>query len=260
MRHLSRFKQLRPFQPVEAALGQRPAARVEVPPDRLRVRSTDAQGVRAEALVAHGLQVLRVGIEHVLPAHVPSCVEEREAHADRDFEDAHLLALGLLDERGVDGGELRRAGQPLRVLAELGQRSLERIELERGDVDQPRRRSARSLERPQQLVDGAELRLARDDTRFLQLVDERVEVDTRPAGDVGGGGQDPERREAEGEDRAELDDVARALPYRKLLRRALDLAGRLAPGALDVADELDGDAQQILRRRLVQSRAAHEPR
>jgi hypothetical protein len=259
MRHLPRFKQLRGPQPVEAALCERPPPGIEVPCHRLRVRPADAERVRPEALVAHGLQILRVRVEHVLPAHVTGGIEEREAHPDRDFEQALLLAIGLVHEGGVDGGELVGARQPSRVLAQVAQRLPETLELERRDVDQPRRRTARALERREQLVDGAELRAACDDTCLLQLVDEGVEVDARPAADVGRGGEDPERREAEREDRPELDDVSRPLPHGELLRGALDLARRRALRTLDTAHELHGDAEQVLGRRLVQARAAHQP-
>ena len=104
------------------------------------------------------------------------------------------------------------------------------------------------------------LRLAREHARVLQLDDERVEIDARAARDVGGRGEEPERREPEREDRAELDDVPGALAHEELLRRGLDLARDLVLRPLDAADELDGDAEEVLRGRLVQPRATHESR
>jgi len=70
-------------------------------------------------------------------------------------------------------------------------------------------------------------------------------------GHVGGGGQDPERREAERGDRAELDRVPDALPHREPAGVRLELGFRRDAG-LDAADELDRHAQEVLRRRLVQ--------
>ena len=71
-------------------------------------------------------------------------------------------------------------------------------------------------------------------------------------------GEQPERREAERHDRAQLDRVAGALAHGEAPRRQrLRLHGRRA---LDAADELDRDPQRVLRRRLVQARAAHEAR
>jgi hypothetical protein len=258
MCHPSRFKQLRPSQPLEPAFRERPAPRVEVPRDRLSVRSADPEGVGAEALVADRLQILRVRVEDVLAADVARGVEEREAHADRDLEHAPLLAVGLTDERRVDRRQLLGVRQAFRVLAQVAQRAPEPLDLERRDVDQAGRGPARALERREQLVHRAELCLARDHSRLLQLVDECVQVHARAAGHVGRRGQDPERREPEREDGAELDDVAGALPHRELSRRALELTGDRGLRALDAADQLDGDPQQVLRRRLVQPRAPNE--
>jgi hypothetical protein len=76
---------------------------------------------------------------------------------------------------------------------------------------------------------------------------------------VGGGGEDPERREAEGRDRAELDDVAGALPHREPAGVGLELVRCLEP-RLDASDELDRHPKQVLRRRLVEPRAANDAR
>ena len=78
-------------------------------------------------------------------------------------------------------------------------------------------------------------------------------------GDVGSGGEQPERREVEGGDRGELDGIPCGLAYGEALCVRLVLTGR-ARRYLDPADELDRDAQEVLRGRLVQPRAAHETR
>ena len=90
----------------------------------------------------------------------------------------------------------------------------------------------------------------------LQLRDERLEVDARAVRDVRRRGEQPERREAEGGDRAELDDVAGRLALQQLAR--VRLACRCLP--LDASDQLDRDPEQVLGRRLVEPRAACEPR
>jgi stress-induced morphogen len=74
--------------------------------------------------------------------------------------------------------------------------------------------------------------------------------------DVRGRSEQPERREAESGDRAELDDVAGRLALQQLVR--LRLAGERLP--LDASDQLDRDPEQVLGRRFVQPRAAREPR
>ena len=74
--------------------------------------------------------------------------------------------------------------------------------------------------------------------------------------DVRRGSEQPERREAEGRDRAELHRVAGSLSLEQLAGLEL-VAWRLA---LDVADELDHDPQQVLRGRLVEPGAARESR
>ena len=69
---------------------------------RLGVRTPDAGGVGREALVAHGPEILRVRVEHVLPPDLARRVEEGEAHPHGDLEQAPLLAVGLVDEAGGD--------------------------------------------------------------------------------------------------------------------------------------------------------------
>ncbi len=266
-----RFNQTRPVEgpglvtlchlaaePFDRLLGQRLALGVGMSCDRLGVRSADAAGVRAEALVVHGLEVFLVGVEKMLSADVTGGIEERKPHADRDLEKALLLAIGLSDEGGVHGGELAGARQSGCIVPQVGERPLEPFDLEWRDVDQPRGRSTRSLERCQELVDGCELGLAREDACHLELVNEHVEVDARPARNVRRACQQPERREAEREDRPELDDVACALPHRELLRRRLELPGDFLRRPLDAANELDRDPEQVPRRRLVQPRAPDE--
>src|SRR5262245_49279648 len=92
-----------------------------------------------------------------------------------------------------------------------------------------------------------------DHARRLQLVLQRPEVDPRTVGDVGGGGEDPQRREAERENRAELDDVAGALADGELSGVR---GGNLwvGPGrrALNGAEALDEDPQEIFRTYFVQ--------
>jgi len=189
-----------------------------VPRDRPSVRSPDTDCVSAEPLVAHGAKILRVRVEHVLAADVAGRVEEGESHPHRDLEQAPLLPVGLMDEPGVDRSELLGAGQALGIAAKVGERPLEGFHLERGDVDEPRRRPACAFERSEQVVHRGQLGVVREDACCLELADERVEVDARPTRHVGGGREQPERREAEGEDRAELDHVPRALADRQLLR------------------------------------------
>ena len=90
------------------------------------------------------------------------------------------------------------------------------------------------------------LRPAPDSGR-LELADEGVQVDARSPRDVGGPGEEPERREAEREDRAELEGVAAGLAHGELLRRLLELVDGLVGVALDAADQLDGDPQEVPR-------------
>ena len=145
-------------------------------------------------------------------------VEEREAHPDRHLEEGALLAVGLREKSLVDGGELGRRRQALRVVAKIGERALQSLDLERRDVDQTCCRPARALERGEQVVDGRELRLPGNDACSLELTDERVEIDAGTARDVGGAGEEPQRREPEREDRPQLDDVAADLADGELLR------------------------------------------
>src|SRR5207342_1292074 len=107
--------------------------------------------------------------------------------------------------------------------------------------------------------DGAELGALCEDAGLLELVHEHIEVRTRPVRDVSRGGEQPERREAEREDRAELDDVAAGLSDSELLRRRLELADDSPCRALDAADELPRDPEEVLGRRLVEPRPADEP-
>ncbi len=256
--HHLRFKQLGTRQPPEPALRQRPASGIEVPRDRLRVRAPDPPCVGSEPLVADRAQVLRVRIEHVLAADLPGRVEERQPHPDGHLERRPALAVGLGEQRLVDQLQLRGCRQRLRVVAEIRERALQAFDLERRDVDQPRSRPARPLERREQVVDRRELGALREHARRLQLGHERVEVDARPPRHVGGAGEEPERREPEREDGAELDDVSARLSDCEPLRRRLVLVDHLGVRALDAAHQLDGDPQQVLRRRLVEPRRAHE--
>ena len=182
------------------------------------VGRADATRIGGEPLVAQRAQVLRVRIEHVLAPDLARRVEEREAHPDRHLEEGALLAVGLREESLVDRGELGRRRQALRVVAKIGERALQSLDLERRDVDQTCCRPARALERGEQVVDGRELRLPGNDARSLELADERVEIDAGAARDVGGAGEEPQRREPEREDRPELDDVAADLADGEPLR------------------------------------------
>jgi len=78
-------------------------------------------------------------------------------------------------------------------------------------------------------------------------------------GDVGPGSEQPERREAEGGDRAQLDRIARRLAYGESGRIGLVLVSG-PRRCLDPADELDRDAQKVPGGRLVEPRAADEAR
>jgi hypothetical protein len=69
---------------------------------------------------------------------------------------------------------------------------------------------------------------------------------------VGRSGEEPERREAEREDRAELEDVSARLADSELLRRALELVDNPVALALDTPDELHGDAQEVPGSRFVE--------
>ena len=111
----------------------------------------------------------------------------------------------------------------------------------------------------EQLVDRARPGVLGEHALRDELADEGVEVDAGAAARVGRGREHPERREAERRDRAELDDVARALPHREPARVGLDLV--VDRGVRhDAADELDRDAEQVPRGGLVEARAADDAR
>ena len=199
--------------------------------DGIGVRPADPAGVRSEALVPNGTQILRVRVEDVLPANLAGGVEEREPDADGDLEQAPVLAVRLGDESGVHGVELLRGRKAAGIASQVGERLLERLDLEWRDVDQARGRSACTLERSEEGVDRGQSCIVGDDAGCLQLGDERVEVHPRPVRDVGRRGQEPERGEAEGGDRSDLDDVSRGLADCELPGGRLDLAGSQLPGA-----------------------------
>ena len=93
----------------------------------------------------------------------------------------------------------------------------------------------------------------------LQLPDEGVEVHPAAVGDIGAGGEEPERREPERGDRAELDDVPGRLADGEPGWVRLEFVGGTRR-CLDTADELGRDAEEVLGGRLVQPRAPHEAR
>ena len=256
--HRPRFKQLGPVQPVEGALRERCSPGVEVTPDRRRVGRADPAGVGREALVAHWPQILRVRVEQMLAADLARRVEEREPDSCGDLEKRALLPVRLRPQAGVGRCELRWRRKPTCVGAQVGQRLLERFDLKRWDVDQPCGRAAGSFERTEQVVDRSDIDLPCEDTRRLQLADEGVEVHACPVRHVRGRREQPERGEAEGENRAELDDVPARLANRELLRRLLELALDQLPWTLDRSDQLDGDPEQVLGGRFVQPRLADE--
>jgi hypothetical protein len=74
-------------------------------------------------------------------------------------------------------------------------------------------------------------------------------------GKVAGRGQEPERREPERGDGAELDDVACSFAHGQLPNACAGLGGR---GAFHTADQLDRHSEQVLRARLVEARATDE--
>ena len=252
MGHRLRFKQLASVQPFEAALGERRPSRVEVSPDRFRIGAADPARIGAEALVPNRAKIVGVGIENVLPAHLACRVEEREPDAERNLEQRSPLPLRFGNEPAIGRGQLGRRRQALRVRAQIRERPPEPLDLERRDVDEPRCRSARALEGGEEVVDGRESGPACQDARCLELGDERVEVDASPARHVGGAGEQPERGEPEGEDRAEFEDVPARLAHGEPFRGALELLDDLVVRAFYASDQLDGDAEEVARRRLVQ--------
>ena len=223
MRHRTRFKQLGPGELVEPTLGECLAARIEVSRDGLRVRAPDAAGVGCEAFVAKRLEILRVRIEDVLAPDLPGGVEERKPHPERHLEERSLLPVGFRQEPLVDGRELGRGRKPLGVVPQVGERALEALHLERRDVDQACRGPARALEYGEQVVDRRELGLLCEHAGRFQLAHERVEVHASPSRDVGGGSEQPQRREPEREDRSQLDHVPTGLAHCELLRGLLEL-------------------------------------
>ena len=169
------------------------------------------------------------------------------------------LAHGLGAEPVEERRHLLRRGKAARVGAQIGERALERRDLERWDVDQAGGRAGASFERRQELVDRAQVRLLGQHACDLQLPHEGVEVHAAAVGDVGSGGEEPERREPECGDRAELDDVAGRLADGEARRIRLVFVGGTGRG-LDAADQLDRDAEQVLGGRLVEPRPADEAR
>ena len=260
MGHRLRFKQLASVQPFEAALGERPPSRVEVSPDRFRIGAADPARIGAEALVPNRAKIVGVGIENVLPAHLACRVEERKPDAERNLEQRSPLPLRFGDEPAIGRGQLGRRRQALRVRAQIRERPPEPLELERRDVDEPRRRSARALEGGEEVVDRRESGPACQDARCLELGDERVEVDASPTRHVCGSGEQPERGEAEGQDRAQLEHVPARLAHGEPFRGALELLDDLVVRAFYAPDQLDGDAEEVARRRLVQPGSPHESR
>ena len=232
---------------------------VEVPCDGVGVGPRDAPRVGAEALLAERAQILAVRVEHVLAAHVTGRVEEREADAHRDLEQARALASRDLAQPVEDPCQLVRRGKRRRVPPDLLQRAPERLDLERWDVDQPRARAGDPFESAEQLVDRPRLRPLGQHALAGELADERVEVGARAAGHVRRRREHPERGEPERGDGAQLDDVPGALPDGEPSGIGLVLVLRRR-ARLDSADQLDRHAQQVLRGRLVQPRRAHDPR
>ena len=80
-----------------------------------------------------------------------------------------------------------------------------------------RPRSARSRPKPRR---RSERRRPGRGARRLQLVRQGAQINARPVREVRRRSEKPKRREPEGGDRAELDDVARAFPLRKPRRQA----------------------------------------
>ena len=93
--------------------------------------------------------------------------------------------------------------------------------------------------------------------RRLQLVRQGAQINARPVREVRRRSEKPKRREPEGGDRAELDDVARAFPLRKPPTSGSGSAARArsTPPTSSIAH-----AQEVLRGRLVEARAPHEAR
>ena len=109
------------------------------------------------------------------------------------------------------------------------------------------------VQRRQQVVDGGDVGVVRQDPGSPEFLDEGVEVDAGAAGDVGCRGQEPQGRKSHGEDAEGLHEVARHLALDKLLARDV-LHGE--PPA-DSADGLDGDSQGAGDEALVNLCVAH---
>ena len=147
-----------PPQPVEATFGERRPARVEVANDGLRVRSADAaERTRAKPSSRTGFRSSVYGSRTCWRPTLRAELKNARPDPDRDLEHAPLLAVGLADEARIGHRELGRGRKPLGVLAKVGERLLERLDLERRDVDQARGRPARALERGEQVVDRREV-------------------------------------------------------------------------------------------------------
>jgi diaminopimelate decarboxylase len=229
---------------------------VEVARRGTSVRARDTPCVGSEAFPTERPPVLAIGKDDVLAPHMTRRHQERHPDSRRDLEQRPSLSFGGPDEAAVRHCELVGTRQRVHIRSELLDRGAQLGELEGRDVDQPRRSAGAALERFEQLLHGAELGVFRDDACSLQLADERVEVHARPMQEVARRRQQPERREAEGGDRPEFDDVPRAFALGELARRRR--RAFQARSILHAADALDRDAQQVLRRRLVEARPADE--
>jgi hypothetical protein len=111
------------------------------------------------------------------------------------------------------------------VGAELGERRTQPAQLERRDVDEAGRVAGCPLQHAQQLVDRAGVHFISQQACGLELLHQRVQVDAKAVGDVRSRREQPERREPERRDRADLDDVPRGLPLGKVAGAWLRLGG-----------------------------------
>ena len=184
----------------------------------------DPAGIGREAFLAERLPVVPVGHDHVLAADVPGRKRERRGRCrtrPRAATDARVPPCA--------GGPRRERRA---VAASAAPTALERSSEKEARSRRARTAAGRSAGRscPRLLRArpagrrATAARFLRDHAGPLQLGDEHFEVDPRATRDVRGGGEQPERRKAEGRDRAELHRVARRLSLEQLA--GVGLAGR----------------------------------
>lgn len=177
-----------------------------------------------------------------------TCAKHRRHRQQR----AAFFCANLLKQR-KGFGQLRRVGQAANVAPQRLERCAHVVDIQRWQIHRVGHGARRAFQRRKQIIYTLDVGIGGQRAPGFQLADQRLQIHPRPAGQIGGGGEQPQRRPANHQKAGGLERIADGFAHHQLAAR--HTIGR--KHAFDAADKFDDHPQQPRHRGLVQVRLPH---